>query len=228
MRPAGVNSIEVRNKIARAAEELFAARGYSGTSVRDVAARAGVTGAMIHYYFGSKEKLYRSILQGAVRSVRSVIESARVGDSCDKQIRSFVESYARFVFSHANLVVMLNRELLSGGKRLKSVAERQGLRTNYEMLRGIIAGGVRSGELRPLDLDLAPVSLIGMILMFQIGQPLISVALGPGRYDERFVSKLAAHTAGLFLEGARTKTSKGRRARTAGRTRRRRAARRVA
>ncbi|HEU4386346.1 MAG TPA: TetR family transcriptional regulator [Blastocatellia bacterium] len=223
MRRAGANSIEVRTKIARAAEELFAARGYSGTSVRDVASRAGVTGAMIHYYFGSKEKLYRYILQGAVRSVRSVIESARSSESCEKRIRRFVEAYARFVFSHANLVSMLNRELLSGGKRLRSAAEREGLRTNYEMLRRIIADGVRSGELRPLDLDLAPVSLIGMILMFQIGRPLVSVALGAGHYDERFISQLAAHTTGLFFEGAKAGSKKRHGARTTPGSRRRRA-----
>jgi TetR/AcrR family transcriptional regulator len=164
---------------------------------------------MIHYYFGNKEKLYRDILKEAVRAVRSVIEgAARGAESSDERIRRFVDAYARFVFSHANLVMMLNRELLSGGKRLKSLAERHGLRTNYEMLRSIIARGVRRGELRPVDLDLAPVSLIAMILMFQIGQPLISTTLGAGQYNERFVKRLAVHTAGLFLEGATARKPK--------------------
>jgi AcrR family transcriptional regulator len=169
---------------------------------------------MIHYYFGSKEKLYQDILLGAVRAVRSVIEgAARGGETSSERIERFVEAYARFVFSHANLVMMLNRELLSGGKRLKPLAERHGLRTNYEMLRGIIASGVRRGELRKVDVNLAPVSLIGMILMFQIGQPLISVTLGAGRYNERFVKRLAAHTADLFLNGALANTAKRRSAR---------------
>ena len=55
---------EARAKIAAAAEQLFAARGYDGTVVRDIARAAGVNAAMIHYYFKSKEGLYRAILEG--------------------------------------------------------------------------------------------------------------------------------------------------------------------
>jgi AcrR family transcriptional regulator len=40
---------EARAKIAAAAEQLFAARGYDGTVVRDIARAAGVNAAMIHY-----------------------------------------------------------------------------------------------------------------------------------------------------------------------------------
>ena len=40
-----------------AAEELFAEKGFSGTSVRDIADAADVNVAMISYYFGSKEKM---------------------------------------------------------------------------------------------------------------------------------------------------------------------------
>ncbi|HNO01068.1 MAG TPA: TetR family transcriptional regulator, partial [Chitinophagaceae bacterium] len=39
------------------AEKLFAEKGYNGTSVRDIAEKAGINLAMVSYYFGSKEKL---------------------------------------------------------------------------------------------------------------------------------------------------------------------------
>src|SRR5437667_4603304 len=48
---------EKQIQIMEAAEELFANKGFDGTSVRDIASEAGVNLAMISYYFGSKEKL---------------------------------------------------------------------------------------------------------------------------------------------------------------------------
>lgn len=55
---AGDNTSE---RILDAAEEVFAEVGYSGATLRMVAARAGVTQALINYYFGSKYGLYEAV-----------------------------------------------------------------------------------------------------------------------------------------------------------------------
>jgi AcrR family transcriptional regulator len=58
-RPGGVSN--VRQQILGAAEIEFAARGYAGTSLRDVAGRAKVTQALINYYFQSKNGLFKEV-----------------------------------------------------------------------------------------------------------------------------------------------------------------------
>ena len=55
-RPAG-NS-DTRDRILASARELFARNGIGSTSIRAVAAAAGVDSAMVHHYFGTKEKLF--------------------------------------------------------------------------------------------------------------------------------------------------------------------------
>jgi AcrR family transcriptional regulator len=47
-----------RPKILAAARTLFASRGYHATTVRDIAAEAGVNAALVHHYFGSKEQAF--------------------------------------------------------------------------------------------------------------------------------------------------------------------------
>jgi AcrR family transcriptional regulator len=55
-RPAG--SSNTRERILASARELFARNGISNTSIRAVAAAAGVDSALVHHYFGTKEKLF--------------------------------------------------------------------------------------------------------------------------------------------------------------------------
>lgn len=58
-----INSTEkgVQDRLLDAAEELFCERGFSGTSVRDIAASAGCNVAAVNYYFGGKDKLYEEV-----------------------------------------------------------------------------------------------------------------------------------------------------------------------
>ena len=53
-RPGGAGT---RERIAEAARRLFAERGFDRTSVRAVAAEAGVDPALVHHYFGTKQRL---------------------------------------------------------------------------------------------------------------------------------------------------------------------------
>jgi AcrR family transcriptional regulator len=58
-----------RDRIMKAAERLFAERGYDGTSIRAIVAKARVNQAAINYHFSGKDGLYREVLRTAFRSM---------------------------------------------------------------------------------------------------------------------------------------------------------------
>jgi AcrR family transcriptional regulator len=58
-----------RTRILKAAERLFADRGYEETSIRAVVAKARVNQAAINYHFGGKDGLYREVLRAAIRAL---------------------------------------------------------------------------------------------------------------------------------------------------------------
>ncbi|HTV38567.1 MAG TPA: CerR family C-terminal domain-containing protein [Xanthobacteraceae bacterium] len=58
-----------RDRIMKAAERLFAERGYDGTSIRAIVSRARVNQAAINYHFEGKDGLYREVLRAAFRGL---------------------------------------------------------------------------------------------------------------------------------------------------------------
>lgn len=81
MSPAGrrTGSGETRAAILEAAAASFAERGYAGTTMRGVAAEAGVDAALIHHYFGTKQELFRAVLELPV-DLQAVASRVLAGD----------------------------------------------------------------------------------------------------------------------------------------------------
>jgi len=63
-RPSG--SSNTRERILASARELFARNGIGKTSIRAVAAAAGVDSALVHHYFGTKEKLFAAAIRVSI------------------------------------------------------------------------------------------------------------------------------------------------------------------
>ncbi|AXH93623.1 TetR family transcriptional regulator [Micromonospora aurantiaca] len=62
-RPAGSGA---REKILAAARDAFAARGFGGVTMRQIASIAAVDPALVHHYFGTKDQLFLTVLRSAV------------------------------------------------------------------------------------------------------------------------------------------------------------------
>jgi AcrR family transcriptional regulator len=73
------NSERTKERILNAAERLFSQRGIDGVSVRDIAAAAGVQLALISYYFGNKQGLYRAVFRRRIDPI-SAERLSRLGE----------------------------------------------------------------------------------------------------------------------------------------------------
>ncbi len=99
-RPRDGNPAETRREILKAAEETFAASGFVGATTRQVAARAGVNVATLHYHFGNKARLYRAVLDAAVSG--EVVEAKRSSSPVER-LTAVVESLWDFAWTRPSL-----------------------------------------------------------------------------------------------------------------------------
>jgi len=195
---------EVRARLLRVAQELFAERGYAAVSVRALARAAHVSPAMIAYYFRDKAGLLDAVVDdvferliGQLRELAA--EAPAGGDAAERFIRLYVATLAREPWLPSFLV----REVLAGdpARRARFVA-RFPARLAPVVLP-LLQREAASGRLRAdLDPALTLLSVIGMCAFPFLVQPLLGAILDY-RLDEDFRARLADHTTRLFLDGAR-------------------------
>lgn len=63
------------NEILEAAEKLFAEKGFKGATTTLIAAEAGVTHAMLHYYFRTKDQIFLKVLDTYTEEIRQSLKS---------------------------------------------------------------------------------------------------------------------------------------------------------
>jgi AcrR family transcriptional regulator len=88
-RPGGPDT---RGEILAAARESFAHKGFAGTTIRAVAASAGVDAALVHHYFGSKDDLFIAALEIKVdpRAVVPAVFERGLDGSAERLLRLFL------------------------------------------------------------------------------------------------------------------------------------------
>ena len=88
-----------RQRLLETATELFAEKGYAGTSVREIVDRAGVSKPVLYYYFKSKEGLYYAILEWAAEVQQEILNEIFFAFSVTNDILS-ISYYILFYFCY--------------------------------------------------------------------------------------------------------------------------------
>jgi AcrR family transcriptional regulator len=171
---------DTRTAIFSAAAELFAARGFDGTGVDDIAHAARVNKAMIYYHFDSKLALYRDIVRDTLRTVGTMVAGLAGADTPpDRQIDAFVAGMVALTDQRSWAPPLMLREIAEGAPRLdpETLALMKGVFMGF---RAILDEGRRTGTFRAIHPVLAYMSVIAPILLNAARE---RAARRPGRID---------------------------------------------
>ncbi len=151
-------------RIMEAAEELFAEKGFDGTSVRDIAEEAGVNLAMISYYFGSKEKLMESLFKYRGESIKLQLENMIENKELSslQKVYAMIDNYIDRIMKQQCFHKILSRIQMVELKGITTQLIHELKRTNQELVKKLIQEGQRRGEFKKnIDVPLMMATLVG-------------------------------------------------------------------
>lgn len=155
-----------REQILATAVQLFSARGYHATSMRDIAEALGLQAGSLYVHIEGKEELLFEIVdRGADQFLAAVAPVAAAPRPAPERLREAMRAHLRVMARHLDTATVFFHEwrFLDAGRRQRILAKRD----RYEQLfRAIVADGVREGSLRPVDVPMAARAVLSMVNWF--------------------------------------------------------------
>lgn len=110
---------DTESRILQAAEEEFLLKGLEGARTTAIAERAGVTHAMLHYYFRTKNMLFERIIEEKMRNAGNIMQAVFVlGDMpLMERVKRGVEQHFDFIAANPNLPRFVIQEIYSHPER---------------------------------------------------------------------------------------------------------------
>lgn len=200
-----VDAADLRAQLLDAALACFVAQGIAATSLRDIARRAGVTPALIHYYFGDKARLQQAVVEERLWPVMLQVHAGvhEAGEGVEDLIAAFVGGLVRAVAAHPWLPTLWVREILCDCGALRELMIERVGPVLPRVLAERFTAAQQSGQLNPqLDPRLIVVSLVGLTMFPLASAPIWQQLFGAGELggDEVQRHALALLTRGLELK----------------------------
>lgn len=169
-------------RILEAAVREFMAKGYAGARTAAIAEAAGVTHAMLHYYFRTKDKLFDRIIESKIVTLRDIM-LASLGDPSvplfDK-IRTAIEKHQDFIAANPDLPRFMINEVLSRPERIPMVIEQLKRHTPLvvESLQRQIDEYAAKGLCRNVDAGMLMLDIVSLNIFPFTAKPMVNALLG--------------------------------------------------
>ena len=189
-----------RELILGAANRVFARAGFNGATMAAIAEAAGLPKANLHYYFGSKEQLYREVL------ARTLHEWLVPMDSLvpDADPRSALEAYIRAKMAmsaaHPDASRVFANELLHGAPVLGELI-RSELRGVVRKRAAVIDGWIAAGKMAPVDATHLFFTIWAATQTYADFDVQVRAVLGRTKLTARDHARATEHVVSLLLRG---------------------------
>jgi AcrR family transcriptional regulator len=171
------NTATTRDRLLTAAIRVFAARGYRDATVREICRQAGSSNInSINYYFGSKESLYREILELIFKAYDDRQDPGFDRKSPEARLRAFIAINCELLYAggafEADLTTIFVAEMNKPSPFLEALVDRYNrprVARHLAMIRDIVGPDHSARTLRA-----CLVSVVGQILYYSFARPVFT------------------------------------------------------
>ncbi len=138
-----------REAVLESAIAAFARKGYAGTSVHDILRVSGLSKPTLYYYFGSKEGLFRAILESAYDGLHDAMQSTvKEADSCMTRLTGIATAIFQFTTSHQHLMRLVFATIFAAPEEIPQSSVNPARRRRvFNFVRQVVKDGRKEGAL---------------------------------------------------------------------------------
>ena len=187
-------------EILDAAEEEFAKYGLAGAKIDAIAARTGVTKAMIYYYFKSKEVLYQEVFQRLAIELNQMIQQSHLEQlPAEVALKMAIRSAIAYEASHPYRGRLWFHEAIQNQGKYGQLT---GWQDSFVFLMGLLERGIAEGSFRQIDPFLTTINILGICTFYFDAQENLSY-IKPDRQllSQEMIEKQTQEVINLVLGG---------------------------
>jgi AcrR family transcriptional regulator len=193
------------DRIVAAATRLFATKGYDGTSTKEVCQAAGANIAAIHYHFGSKENLYRHIIEQfaaeRLESARKILQTPVNAEDLRVRLEIFLRQVVETILKQPDVAILIQR----GSEMSDFMSEDVYRNTMVKLFEKLVAFLVQAKKKGFLAAEVDPFIAAGFIKNQFLHQTRYDEVMkkyyGYSLKDEKYRTRWIHQTVRIFLAG---------------------------
>jgi len=160
--------------ILEAAKSVFLEKGMDGARMQEIADRAGINKALLHYYFRTKDKLFITIFRNLISNLFEQINlHLQNNDDVFMFIEKFVTAYMTMLQQNIYLPNFILNEMHRNHENIVQIFESERVIQNVPKLEKMIKKSVEGGEIIPITAENLIIDMIGLCVFPVVGKPVI-------------------------------------------------------
>lgn len=161
------------NQILEAAKSVFQTKGMDGARMQEIADKAGINKAMLHYYYRSKQLLFEAVFKHAFSLLAPQLNKILNDDSSvEEKIRNFTFNYISFISKHPYLPNFIIQELNRNPKFAESLRHTEGF-PHIEKFKRQLDLEIIKGIIKPIRAEQLFINILALNVFPFIAKPLL-------------------------------------------------------
>ena len=168
-----IKTENTETEILIAAKEIFQQKGMAGARMQEIADKAKINKALLHYYYRSKQLLFEAVFKSAFSLLAPQLNKVLNDDSdLFEKIRMFTENYVSFVIKHPYLPNFVIQELNKNPEFVQKLRSEKNF-PSIEKFKLQVSDAINQGIIKPIEAEQLFINIISLNIFPFIGEPLL-------------------------------------------------------
>ena len=164
---------KTEEQILKAAQKIFQSKGMDGARMQEIADKANINKAMLHYYYRSKRLLFEAVFKKAFSLLAPQLNAILNDDSSlEDKIKKFTHNYISFIIKHPYLPNFIIQELNRNPKFIEKIKKNVAF-PNIDKFKLQVKNEVKTGKIVPINAEQLFINILSLNIFPFVASPLI-------------------------------------------------------